>query len=163
MDVCTGSGCIGLTLKALFPAWHVILSDISEKALAVARRNALQLHLDVEFIHGDLLNPFSGRTAQCIVSNPPYLSSAEWTSADRSVAAFEPKVALEAGPTGIEVYERLFADLKKILAPGGLCAVEIGASQGPAVLSLARSLGTPFLVQDLAGRDRVVAVSMATR
>jgi release factor glutamine methyltransferase len=158
VDVCTGSGCVGLTLKALFPSWHVVLSDISEKALAIARQNAQRFGLDVEFLHGDLLKPFSGRTAQCVVANPPYLSSAEWKDLDRSVAAFEPRCALEAGPTGIEMYERLFSELGTSLGFRGLCAVEIGAGQGQTVLSLAQRLGIPSLVQDLAGHDRVVTV-----
>ena len=159
LDVCTGSGCIGLTLKALFPSWHVVLSDISEKALEVAKQNASRLQLDVEFLHGDLLKPFSGRIAQCVVCNPPYLSSSEWKDLDRSVAAFEPRVALEAGPSGIEKYRQLFSELGTVLASKGFLAVEIGATQGQAVFSLAQSLGTPSLVKDLAGHDRVVVVS----
>jgi release factor glutamine methyltransferase len=161
VDVCTGSGCIGLTLKALFPSWHVVLSDISEKALAVAKRNAQRFGLDVEFLQGDLLRPFSGRVAQCVVCNPPYLSSAEWKDLDQSVAAFEPRVALEAGPSGIERYKQLFSELGTALASKGLLAVEIGATQGHAVLSLEQPLGTSSLVQDLAGHDRVVTVCKA--
>lgn len=158
VDVCTGSGCIGLTLKALFPSWHVVLSDISEKALEVAKQNALRHQLDVEFVHGDLLKPFLGRVVQCVVCNPPYLSSSEWKDLDRSVAAFEPRVALEAGSTGIEKYCQLFSEIRPLLASKGFLAVEIGATQGQAVLSLAQSLGTPSLVKDLAGHDRVVIV-----
>ena len=155
VDVGTGSGCIGLTLKALFPSWRVVLSDICEKALAIARRNAQKLQLDVELIQGDLLGSFSGR-AECIVSNLPYLSLKEWNEADRSVSEFEPKKALLAGPTGLEVYQRLFDALQTSLVPEGLCAVEIGASQGPAVLALAQKSGTASLIQDFFGRDRVV-------
>lgn len=156
VDVCSGSGCIGLTLKTLFPSWHVVLIDISKEALEVAQRNARRLHVDVEFLQGDLLEPFAGREADCIVSNPPYLSSSEWNVVDPSVATFEPRIALEAGPEGIEFYRRLFAQLDGALCPSGLCAVEIGASQGPSVLSLASSVGSPKVVTDLAGRDRVV-------
>ena len=159
VDVGTGSGCIGLTLKALFPSWRVVLSDISEKALAVARRNAERFRLDVEVVQGDLLRSFSGK-AECIVSNPPYLSSAEWKALDRSVAEFEPKEALMAGPTGIEMYGRLFAALKEKLVPGGFCAVEIGAVQGQAVGTLAQSIGKASLSQDLAGRDRVLCLTV---
>jgi release factor glutamine methyltransferase len=157
VDVCTGSGCIGLTLKTLFPEWNVVLSDISEKALAIAQKNAQRLNLDVEIIHGNLLEPFSGRKAEVIVSNPPYLSSSEWRSLDPSVAAFEPKLALVAGSTGTELYQELFKMIPLHLVSKGLCAVEIGASQKQAVLRLAEPFYDPFLVQDLAGRDRVVA------
>jgi release factor glutamine methyltransferase len=157
VDVCTGSGCIGLTLKTLFPQWHVVLSDISEKALRVAQKNVQKMGLDVEILEGDLLTPFSGRTADLIVANPPYLSSAEWLSLDPSVASFEPKVAFVGGSSGIELYQELFAQVPAHLVSKGLCVVEIGALQGTAVLSLAQPFSSPFLVQDLGGRDRVVA------
>ena len=159
VDLCTGCGCIGLTLKSLFPKWHVVLSDISEKALIIAKKNAAFLNLDVEILQGNLLGPFSGRKADVIVANPPYLSSSEWQSLDPSVAAFEPRIALEAGDSGTEIYQNLFASLPDHLSSKGLCAVEIGASQGSAVLSMAQQFCSPFLVQDLAGRDRVVAFS----
>ncbi len=159
-DLCTGSGCIGLTLKTLFPEWHVVLSDISEAALDVARKNAKRLNLDVEFVLGSLLDPFKGRKAQCIVANPPYLSSFEWENVDLSVASFEPKVALEAGPDGTECYRQLFRNLLDCLSLPAFCAVEIGSSQGLAVLSLARPLGATSLIKDLSGFDRVVTVSI---
>ena len=157
VDVCTGSGCVGLTLKTLFPAWHVVVSDISEKALSVAQDNAQRLNLDVEIIQGNLLSSFSGRTAEVIVSNPPYLSSSEWRTLDPSVRNFEPQLALEAGPNGTEVYQSLFHALPSHLSSKGFCAVEIGDSQADAIVSLATVYGTPFRTQDLAGRDRVVA------
>jgi release factor glutamine methyltransferase len=161
VDVCTGSGCIGLTLKTLFPQWHVVLTDISAAALHIARANAQRLHLDVEILQGDLLAPISGRTAECVVANPPYLSNAEWMSLDSSVKAFEPGLALTAGPVGTEVYQRLFTALPEYCASKAFCAVEIGASQGQAVLALAKPFVNPFLVQDLAGRDRVVAFTFS--
>ncbi len=181
-DVCTGSGCIGLALKTLFPRWHVVLSDSSEQALVIAKNNARRLGVDVELLHGDLLEPFSGRSAEIIVANPPYLSSAEWFALDRSVQSYEPRGALEAGPNGIELYQRLFGDVPKYLCANGLCAVEIGASQGAEVLAMASSFATgdPLvwegcvppaagvvphskvrLYQDFAGRDRVVLFSVA--
>ncbi len=160
-DICTGSGCIGLTLKTLFPQWHVVLSDISEQALAIARRNAQKMGADVEILHGNLLEPFSGRKAHVIVANPPYLSTAEWLSLDSSVASFEPRLALDGGAVGTEMYQNLFAAIPSFLLPKGLCVVEIGACQGPAILSLAHSFASSFLVQDLAGHDRVVAFSVS--
>jgi release factor glutamine methyltransferase len=159
VDLCTGSGCIGLTLKMLFPQWNVVLIDISEKALVLARRNAHRLNLEVEIIQGNLLEPFSGRKAEVVVANPPYLSSSEWFSLDPSVATFEPRLALEAGVLGTEVYQNLLKQIPQHLVSKGFCAVEIGASQGEAVLSLAQQFCAPFLTQDLAGHDRVVAFS----
>lgn len=156
VDVCTGCGCVGLTLKTLFPKWHVVLTDISEKALLVAQKNAQAMNLDVEIVHGDLLEPFSGRKAECIVANPPYLSTAEWQALDPSVQKHEPKLALQAGIAGTELYQRLFNMLPGCCASKAFCAVEIGASQGKAVLALAQHFTAPFLAQDLAGRDRVV-------
>jgi release factor glutamine methyltransferase len=157
IDVCTGSGCIGLTLKTLFPEWHVVLTDISEKALSIARKNAQRLNLDVEILQGDLLEPLSGRKVECIVANPPYLSTSEWMGLEPSVKGYEPALALQAGAVGTELYQRLFTMLPDYCASRSFCAVEIGVAQGPAVLGLAKPFEAPFLTQDLAGRDRVVA------
>jgi release factor glutamine methyltransferase len=159
VDVGTGSGCIGLTLKRLFPGWHVIVSDISEEALRVTRANAERLAVEVEVVQGDLLEPFIGKQLDCVVANPPYLSSREFVALDPSVAAFEPRQALEAGPLGTECYQRLFAQLENCLAPHGCGAVEIGSTQGEAVMAMARSVGDAALVKDFAGFDRIVTFS----
>lgn len=156
-DICTGSGCIGLTLKSLFPAWHVVLSDISEKALSVARGNAERLNLDVEILQGNLLVPFGNRTASCLVANPPYLSTDEWNHLDVSVKNYEPRCALEGGPTGLECYRALLEGLPRHLNSPGLALFEI-SPQLSNLLSLARQVARSEVIKDLAGRERILAV-----
>ena len=154
VDVCTGSGCIGLTVKKLFPSLRVILIDICEKALEIAKKNARNLSVDVEIMQGDLLSPFLPRQADCIVCNPPYLTSDEWKEMD----GCEPKIALDAGKSGLEIYERILPQVKEALVPGGAALFEIGATQRESVIGLAKK--NEFIaiecIQDLAGHDRVV-------
>lgn len=158
-DMCTGSGCVGLSLKKLFPAWHVVLSDISTDALSVAQKNANQLQEDVECVCGDLFAPLSERKASCIVANPPYLSSEEWDTLDMSVKNYEPKIALVAGKSGLEWYQRFFLEVTEFLHEGGAFFVEIGSTQGEAVAALAQAanFSNVVITKDLAAKDRVVS------
>jgi release factor glutamine methyltransferase len=135
-DVCTGSGCIGISLKKARPHWQLSLSDISQEALAVAQKNAELNHVEVSFLEGDLLKPFEGRKADVIICNPPYVTEGEFAGLDASVRDFEPKIALVGGPTGLEFYERLASDLPHFLAPSGKVFFEIGAGMGQAMHSL---------------------------
>lgn len=156
-DICTGSGCIGLSIKKQFPLWNIVLSDISEEALAIAKKNAQKLSLSVEFLLGDLLEPFHTK-ADCIVANPPYLSQEEWETGDSSVKQYEPKLALLGGKTGLEWYDRFFTCVKEYIHPDGCIFVEIGSTQGPAVIDLIRkhNFSEVTLFQDLSGHDRVI-------
>jgi len=153
-DICAGSGCLGLSLKKKFPKLQVSLSDISEKALAVAKRNASANDLEVNFCQGDLLTPFAGKKADYIVCNPPYIGEGE--KLEPEVADFEPKGALISGPTGLEFYERLACELKSYLNEGGKVWMELGYTQGPAVSKLFVEAGwqAPSITKDWAGHDR---------
>lgn len=156
-DICTGSGCIGLTLKKLFPDWHVILSDISAAALEVAKKNAKDLALDVEFIQGHLLEALPGK-AVCIVANPPYLSDADMQVLDKSVLDYEPKLALHGGHQGTEMISQIFTSLPSHLSSLGRCFVEIGAAQADAVIDLAKQTDlSPILLRDIEHRPRVIS------
>ena len=155
-DICCGSGCIGIALKKRFPELSVTLSDISPQALALARENAKINEVEVEFLEGDLLKPFIGRKAHYIVCNPPYIAEAEYPELDREVKDFEPKVALVSGKTGLEVYQRLAAELKEYLYPQAKIWMEIGFRQGNALI---KEFSSPYWKQclfekDLAGHDR---------
>lgn len=141
VDLCTGSGCIGIALKKRFPELHVCLSDISPKALAIARENGAGL--DVEFVQGDLLEPFQGRKIDYLVCNPPYVSETEYDQLDREVK-WEPREALVAGPSGLEFYERL-------AGTNIPCWFEIGHTQGKALLKL---FPEGQILKDWAGKDR---------
>ncbi len=153
-DVCTGSGALGIALKKMFPDLHVVLTDISAEALALAEQNARANGVEVELLQGDLLAPLKGRKADMIVCNPPYLSDAEFPQTDLSVRNFEPKQALVAGPQGTEFYERLAAALPDH-APSRVF-FEIGATQGPAVSKIFSGpfWTKTFLERDWAGHDR---------
>lgn len=132
-DICCGSGCIGIALKKRFPELQVVLSDISSAALAIARENAKNNAVNVDFLEGDLLEPFKEKFADFVVCNPPYVANAELTTLDVEVRDHEPKMALIAGETGLEFYHRLAKDLPRVLKPGGKVWLEIGTGQGAAV------------------------------
>lgn len=155
-DVCTGSGCIGISLKKKLPNWKVVLSDLSTDALAVAQKNAQANGVDVELKQGDLLAPFEGEKADIIVVNPPYISTSEYLNLDPSVKNFEPKTALVGGERGTEFYEILSRELPRFLNENGCVFLEIGAGQGEAVKNIFKA--GPWrqqrLSKDWAGHDR---------
>ncbi len=155
-DLCTGSGCIGLGLKKAVPELKVVLSDLSEGALAVAEANAKRNGLDVELRKGDLLEPFQGQKADLIVANPPYITSKEYLDLSPSVRDFEPALALVGGERGTELYERLSVDLPDKLNPGGRVYFEIGTGQGEVLKKI--FAGGPWVrsevEKDWAGHDR---------
>lgn len=155
-DVCCGSGCIGITLKKHFPQLKVVLSDVSEKALAIAKENAADNKVQVEFLQGDLLQPFQGCKVNFFVCNPPYIAESEFAELDKEVKDFEPKEALISGPSGVECYERLAKDLPTHLSPGAMVWFEIGHTQGDAIGALFS--GKPWvdrrIEQDYSGKDR---------
>jgi release factor glutamine methyltransferase len=151
VDVGTGSGAIALALADERPDLRVTATELSEGALAVARANAARLGLEVELLHGDLLEPVSG-PVDAVVSNPPYVRSGERLPPE--IARYEPAEALFAGPDGLDVYRRL------IPAAAGVAfvALEVGAGQADEVSGLARGAGFDDVstVRDLAGIERVV-------
>jgi release factor glutamine methyltransferase len=163
-DVCCGSGCIGIALKKKFPALKIILSDISEKALAVAKENAADNAVDVEFICGDMLAPFIhiGAKADFVVCNPPYISAADYEILEIEVKNYEPKSALVAGASGLEYYTRLGNDLPKALTPGGKTWLEIGDRQGMKIKEIfSASCWTRACCQlDWSGRERFFSLEI---
>lgn len=155
-DICTGSGCIGLSLKKKFPELDVTLSDLSTDALDLAQENAIKNNVQVEFCQGDLLTPLSGRKTDLIVCNPPYVTSNEFLTLDASVREFEPKMALVGGESGVEFYERLSKVAPDHLNPQGLLVLELGDGQGKKLFEI---FSSPVwtrreLIQDLASKDR---------
>jgi release factor glutamine methyltransferase len=155
-DLCSGSGCIGLSLKKKFPILSVSLSDLSSAAIDVAQKTAQAHQLDVSFLQGDLLSPFEGKKAHYIFCNPPYISAREYEELAFSVKGFEPKMALVGGFSGLEFYERLASELPRYTNSGAKVFLEIGYSQGEAVNQI---FSDPCWVQkrveqDWAGKDR---------
>lgn len=153
LDLCTGSGCIGIALKSAMPQHRVCLSDLSSGALALARENAARNEVDVSCFEGDFLEPVSGHSFDLIVCNPPYVSSSEYPDLEPEVRDFEPKGALVAENGGLAFYERLIHELRK---PWPSLMFEIGATQGPSVLALFAPHGEVSLLQDWTGRDRYI-------
>lgn len=135
-DVCTGSGCIGISIKRKFPHLQVVLSDLSLEAVECAKENAALNGVEVEVYQGDLLAPFEGKKADYFVSNPPYISKKEYAILDAGVKDYEPKMALEAGQRGTEFYEKFAKELASHLNPSSKVWFEIGYEQGKELLEL---------------------------
>ncbi|MBQ3575641.1 MAG: peptide chain release factor N(5)-glutamine methyltransferase [Clostridia bacterium] len=157
LDMCTGSGCIGLSIKSLAADAEVTLSDISRDALEVASKNAHALALDVKIRHGDLFKAVGREKFDLIVSNPPYLRTDEMHQLQEEVR-FEPSLALEAGERGMDFYEKIATEVPKHLNPGGAIYLETGCEQARDVLALlekhldAQASG---IIRDLCGVERV--------
>lgn len=155
-DLCSGSGCIGIALKKRFPLLSIVLADQSADAMAIASRNAAANAAEVEYVLGDLLNPFEGRKAHYVVCNPPYISEEEYATLSHEVKDYEPRPALVGGKSGLEIYERLAAELPAYLYPHAQVWLEIGYQQGEAIQGLfsASPWKRQLLENDWAGHHR---------
>ena len=167
LDLCCGSGVIGIVL-ARECGVPVIGVDLSEKALAVARKNCHRHRVAdrVALVQGDLLSCFRlDRPFSLIVSNPPYVAQEELGAGlEPEVRCFEPRLALDGGPSGLSVIAAISRSLPTLLAAGGDCFLEIGEQQGDSVRALFRndwSSGVYHevrVIKDYSGRDRVVHI-----
>ncbi len=167
-DIGTGSGAIALALKSLLPAARVYASDISPKALSLARKNASKLGLEVSFIEHDILNePWPDIPGvDAIVSNPPYISRSESASLPAGVREYEPHLALFVNDDDPLLFYRIIAQKGlKALRPGGLLFFEIHENHGPQLLRLLLALGfqNAETYRDLQGKDRIVKASAGSR
>jgi release factor glutamine methyltransferase len=165
LDVGTGSGCIAIALAKELPRAHIEAVDISERALRVARRNAL-LHKmrHIQFHRSNLFSAFRGTGARFdfIVSNPPYISRDEWSGLPPEVRDFEPRRALLSGESGLEIVERLVRRAGTFLRPGGYLIFEIGDGQRDRVLALFGKRWTEIeTAWDMAGKPRVITARRA--
>ena len=168
LDMCTGSGCIGLSLAVMGSFQTLLAVDISKKALAVAEKNAVRLlpeqvrkekGLDVQLLESDLFqNIPSGRKFDVIVSNPPYIPSQVIEELEPEVRDHEPRIALDGTGDGLEFYRRLAAESGSFLNPSGSIYLEIGYDQGLAVKELLERAGfiETQIIKDIPALDRVV-------
>jgi release factor glutamine methyltransferase len=145
VDVGTGSGCIAVSIAKNLPDVTVHATDASEGALELARRNAEDLGVkdQIEFHAGELLEPvrhLAGRVS-LVISNPPYIAEGDFKELAPELT-YEPRGALVAGPTGLEVSEKLVASVAEMLVPGGAFLCEMGAGQAADVLALATATGS---------------------
>lgn len=163
VDVGTGTGAIAISLKLARSNWAVTAIDISEEALAVAKKNAEALNADIQLIHGNGLQPIVAGKIDILISNPPYISKNEWEQMDESVRTFEPKLALFAENNGLAIYEQLAKEAKNKLSNQGKIYLEIGYRQGTAVRKIFSEQfpqATIDVLKDLSGNERMVVVEL---
>jgi release factor glutamine methyltransferase len=161
LDIGTGSGILAVTL-ALEANVLAYATDLSSKALAIASGNALKLGARCGFTQCDLGSAFADSSFDLIVSNPPYIESAEIGALQREVREWEPREALDGGTSGLDIYARLIPEASRLLRPGGWLVLEIGATQGETVPALFDARWqTPEVINDLAGLPRVVKARVA--
>ncbi len=158
LDMCTGSGCIIISLAKLGSLGHAVGVDLSEKALAVAARNADKHMVKVELLQSNLFDRVNGHF-DIIVSNPPYIPSGDIEDLMPEVKDFEPRMALDGSDDGLKFYRSITQAAKEHLNPNGLIFYEIGYNQGEAVKLILMEEGfTDVMIKkDLSGLDRVVA------
>lgn len=167
LDMCTGSGCILLSLLRYSNECEGVGIDISGEALKVARENAEQLHLEASFLEGDLFAPLADfvsdkttdRLFDMIVSNPPYIETAVISTLMPEVRGHEPTKALDGGGDGLHFYKEIVMQAPMYMRKGAHLLFEIGCGQGEAVMSLMRAAGFEQvgIFKDYAGMDRVVS------
>ncbi|MCI6857771.1 MAG: peptide chain release factor N(5)-glutamine methyltransferase [Eubacterium sp.] len=157
LDLCTGSGCIGLSLAKLCPGISVTLSDVSEGALAVAAKNSEKLQVRPCLVRSDLFDNIPG-TFHYIVSNPPYIPSRIVEGLMPEVREYEPRLALDGGEDGLNFYRKIIRRAGEHLEDGGRLFFEIGAKQGEDLRRLMEEHGyiNVQVKRDLAGLDRIV-------
>ena len=157
LDLCTGSGCIGISLGKLGNCKSVTLSDISEGALFTAKENAGRNQVDVTCVQSDLFADIEG-TFDVIVSNPPYIESDEILTLMPEVRDYEPRLALDGSVDGLFFYRRIIKEAPKYLKKNGYLFFEIGCEQADAVSGLMEAAGVKEITikKDYCGRNRIV-------
>ena len=166
LDLCTGSGCIGISLAEYLCNVQVTLSDISGEALAVAEENIRRLGKEAvcRTVRSDLFENLEGGF-DVIVSNPPYIKSAEIETLEPEVRDHEPRLALDGSEDGLLLYRRIGARAPEYLAAGGRIYLEIGWDQGAAVSEILTENGftDTEIIRDLPGLERVVTAGFRGR
>lgn len=158
LDICTGSGAIAIALKKLGGFERVDALDISDKALEVAKRNAKELNLDINFLKSDM---FSSLTCEnkydIIVSNPPYIQSDVVDTLESEVKDFEPRLALDGDVDGMKFYKIIAKNYENYLADNGVLALEIGYDEADDIRALFEGKNV-VIKKDLANLDRVAII-----
>jgi release factor glutamine methyltransferase len=162
LDLCTGSGCVAITMARQRPTSRVFATDISPDAIAVARENAQRLGAyNVAFEVADLFaaKMIEGVRFDVVTANPPYIATGDLESLQADVREHEPRLALDGGPDGLDIVRRIVAEAPSHLASGGLLAMEVGAGEAPAAVALmeARGFRDVRADRDIARIERVVS------
>ncbi len=161
LDLCTGSGAIAIAVtkemeKRNMPV-KMTAVDVSEEALTLAKENAQANGADITFVQSDLFKRLRGRF-DIIVSNPPYIPSADIEGLQTEVRDFEPRLALDGGEDGLEFYRRIAKDSMKYLNRGGIVVMEVGEGEAEAVARMFKSASYTMIIKDFNGVDRYVKV-----
>ena len=153
--MCTGSGCIAIAVADKTGA-HVVASDVSEDALATARANAEKNGVadKIEFVRSDMFGNIEG-AFDVIISNPPYIPTADIQKLDREVKDYEPALALDGGEDGLDFYRIIAEKAGGFLAEGGRIFLEVGIGQAQAVGDMLKGFDTK-IIKDMQGIDRIV-------
>lgn len=163
LDIGTGSGCIAISLQKSFPNATVTATDISEAAVAVARINADKHHSSIQFLAGSLFIPVFDRSFDLIVSNPPYIPTDVINTLEEEVRNYDPRLALDGGIDGLDLYRQLIPEAIEHLNPGGWIILEIGINQAADIVDIFRITDNycePNIVFDSGGIERVLAVQL---
>lgn len=157
LDLCTGSGCIIISIVKLAEQITGVGIDLSDEALVVAKENAKRLQADVTFFKSDLFEQVTGEF-DCIVSNPPYIATAQIDTLMEEVRCMEPRMALDGMEDGLFFYRKIVEESAAYLKKGGWLCFEIGCDQADDVSEMMRAAGyeNRKVIKDLAGLDRVV-------
>ncbi|MGN0106368.1 MAG: peptide chain release factor N(5)-glutamine methyltransferase [Hominilimicola sp.] len=159
LDICAGSGCIGISIAHFRPKAYIDLVDISDKATEIAEKNIVRnnVYNRVKVQKMDILNEYPQEKYDLIVSNPPYIETEVIDTLQTEVREHEPRLALDGGTDGLIFYRRITEIAPEILKKGGIIAFEIGYNQGNAVRALMeRKFRDINVIQDLSKNDRVV-------
>ena len=159
LDLCCGSGAIGISLAKICSNVKVTASDISEAALAIAEENAKNLRVRAKFVKGDMFAPHKGKKFDMIVSNPPYIRTNMISILQEEVKVHEPRAALDGGRDGLDFYRIIVDKAADHLKPGGYLMLEIGHDQGEDLRKMLKDSGkytAAEVIRDLPGKDRVV-------
>lgn len=155
LDLCTGSGAIAIAVQKKTGA-KVVATDVSDKAIELAKENAELNGADVEFVTGDLFAAVEGRKFDLILTNPPYIKSADIDTLQTEVKNFEPKIALDGGEDGLDFYKRIFAEAQNHLNANGVIIAECGAGQADEIKRLASGKFSVSVVKDYENIDRII-------
>jgi len=159
LDLCCGSGIVGISLARIIDDIDITASDISEAAITLARRNASINHVEIEFKQGDLFMPHGERKFDMILSNPPYIKTNMIGMLQDEIKDHEPREALDGGRDGLNFYRRIIPEAPEYLKDEGYLLMEIGNDQGEALRKMLNESGAfkdIEIIRDMAGRDRVV-------
>jgi release factor glutamine methyltransferase len=165
LEVGTGTGCVAIAISMLLPQATTFATDVSDKALELARRNALAQHVSnrIRFVSEDLFSDKPGLRgwADILVSNPPYIPTKDLDALEPEVKC-EPRLALDGGKDGLDAIRAIVASAPKMLKPGGYLALEIESRQGPAVSKLLHAAGFSgvYVKKDAQGLDRIAIGKM---